>query len=299
MVLSKFLNPQNDFAFKRIFGSARNKDILIHFINDMLGFTGDQAVQEVSFLKTHQDPEIASKKQSILDVLCTDQRQRQYIVEMQVAKTAGFEKRAQYYAAKAYMSQLNSGEDYHQLKEIIFLAITDFVMFPDKAAYKSDHVVLDKQTHSHDLTDFSFTFVELPKFKKSIDELQTIVEKWTYFFKHAEETHENDLARLIGSDKIIERAYQELNRFSWSEIDLNTYEQEEKHERDAVAILKNARDEGKAEGKAEGLLEGEQKGKAEGLAEGGRLVKEAIIKKLRAQGLSETAINKIIEIKDV
>jgi len=30
--------------------------------------------------------------------------------------------------------------------------------------------------------DGSFTFLELPKFNKSIDELHTITEKWTYFF---------------------------------------------------------------------------------------------------------------------
>ena len=34
----------------------------------------------------------------------------QYIVEMQVAQTAGFEKRAQYYASKAYSSQLFEGD---------------------------------------------------------------------------------------------------------------------------------------------------------------------------------------------
>src|SRR3990167_8117161 len=128
MSLGKFLDPKNDFAFKKIFGTEKNQDILIHFINDMLGFTGQHQIETVQFLKTSQDPEIASKKQSILDVLCSDQQDRQYIVEMQVAKTSGFEKRAQYYAAKAYSRQLNEGEEYHNLKEIIFVAITDFVM---------------------------------------------------------------------------------------------------------------------------------------------------------------------------
>jgi len=69
-----------------------------------------------------------------------------------------------------------------------------------------------------------------------MDELETIVEKWTYFFKHAEETKEQDLEKIVGSDKVIQRAYEELNRFSWSEIELNTYEQVEKRERDAQAI---------------------------------------------------------------
>ena len=37
-MLAKFLNPKNDLAFKRIFGSERNKDILIHFLNDIFSF---------------------------------------------------------------------------------------------------------------------------------------------------------------------------------------------------------------------------------------------------------------------
>ena len=96
---------------------------------------------------------------------------------MQVARTQGFEKRAQYYASKAYSRQLDPGEDYTQLKEIIFIAITDFMMFKDKAGYYSTHVILDKETHAHHLKDFSFTFLELPKFDKKINELETLIEK--------------------------------------------------------------------------------------------------------------------------
>ena len=298
MAVGKFLNPQNDVAFKRIFDTDRNKDILIHFINDMLGFQGKQQIQKVSFLKTSQDPEIASKKQSILDVLCTDQQDRQYIVEMQVAKTRGFEKRAQYYAAKAYTNQLNQSEDYHKLKEVIFLAITDFVMFKDKKEYKSDHVVLDKNNHSRDLKDFSFTFLELPKFNKSIHELNSMVEKWAYFFKHAKDTTETEFLELGASDPVIGRAYQELNRFNWSEIEMNTYEQQEKRERDAQAILANAVDEGMAKGIAQGIAQGiaigeakgEAKGKAEGLAEGEAKSLLKVAKNMVAQEIDDALI---------
>ena len=252
MSLTKFLDPKNDFAFKRIFGSEKNKDILIHFINDMLCFIGDKKITQVQFLKPSQDPDILSKKQSILDVLCTDPSGRQYIVEMQVAKTAGFEQRAQYYAAKAYSNQLNAGENYNQLKEIIFVSITDFVMFPDKKNYKSDHVILDKITYDHDLKDFSFTFLELPKFNKTIDQLSNMIEKWTYFFKHAEETTEADLKKIIGNDQIIERAYAALNRFSLSQNELFTYDAEEKRIRDEAAALEQALSDAKTTGLTEG-----------------------------------------------
>jgi len=181
-MLSKFLDPKNDVAFKKIFGTEKNQDILIHFLNDMLVFKEGKPITKVSFLKTVQDPEIAAKKTSIVDIMCADEVGNQYIVEMQVAEGDGFIKRAQYYAAKAYSSQLKVAGKYHTLKEIIFLAITNFIMFPEKKEFKSDHVILDKITNEHDLKDFSFTFLELAKFKKTKDELTSIIDRWSYFF---------------------------------------------------------------------------------------------------------------------
>jgi predicted transposase/invertase (TIGR01784 family) len=254
MVLSKFLDPKNDYAFKRVFGTEKNKGILIHFLNDILGFKGEDEIQYVKFLQTIQDPDIAYKKQSIVDVLCEDSKKTQYIVEMQVAKVQGFEKRAQYYAAKAYSNQINIGEKYHKLKEVIFIAITNFVMFENKTEFKSDHVTLDKKTLENDLKDFSFTFIELPKFNKSIDELNTIIEKWCYFFKHAEETKETDLTKIVGSDLVIKEAYEELNSLSWTEEERNTYEKELKSDRDFIGIIGAAKEEGEKIGIEKGEI---------------------------------------------
>ncbi|ERN55807.1 PD-(D/E)XK nuclease family transposase, partial [Wolbachia pipientis] len=80
MALSKFLDPKLDLTFKKIFGTEKNKNILIHFLNDILGFTEINTIQEVEFLSTIQDAEIASKKQSIVDVLCRDENGVQVIV---------------------------------------------------------------------------------------------------------------------------------------------------------------------------------------------------------------------------
>jgi predicted transposase/invertase (TIGR01784 family) len=249
-MLSKFLDPKNDVAFKKIFGSEKNKDILIHFLNDMITFKGRGHIQDVTFLKTSQDPETAAQKTSIVDILCKDEKGNTYIVEMQVAKEKGFEKRAQYYASKAYISQAHVGGKYQDLKEVIFLAISDFIIFPDKANYKSDHVILDRDSQENDLKNFSFTFIELPKFNKSIEALSNVMDKWSYFFKHAAETSEKDLEKLVGQDDIIERAYEELNRFSWNQEELLTYDQSEKYEWDYQACMEQKLDEGVAQGVA-------------------------------------------------
>ncbi|BET28495.1 Rpn family recombination-promoting nuclease/putative transposase [Wolbachia pipientis] len=297
MALSKFLDARNDIAFRRIFGTEKNKDILIHFLNDILDLTDGNKIKDVSFLSPIQDPVIASQKQSIVDVLCVDSTGVKTIIEMQVAKTTGFEKRAQYYAAKAYSSQADVGDQYHDLKGVIFIAIADFILFPNKLAYKSDHVTFDKITFEHDLKDFSFTFIELPKFKKREDQLENIIEKWCYFFKHAGETSEEDLKKIIGSDLIIGRAYDELNQYNWSKEERLAYDQAKKRTDDYLSTLEEKLHEGILIGKEEGILIGHEKGRAEGIQigeeKGEKQAKIAVAKNSLRAGVSIDVIAQI------
>ena len=288
-MLSKFLDPKNDVAFRKIFGTEKNKDILIHFLNDMITFKERSPIKEVTFLKTIQDPETAALKTSIVDILCKDEKGNTYIVEMQVAKEKGFEKRAQYYASKAYISQVNNGGAYRDLKEVIFLAIADFTMFPQKSAYKSDHVILDRNSHENDLKDFSFTFLELPKFNKDIDQLSNMTEKWAYFFKHAESASLEDTMKLIGDDEIMKKAYMQLDRVSWNDTELLTYDQAEKYEGAYRASMALQFDEGVAKGLTEGLA----KGLAQGLTEGRTEEKTEIARKMMEEKIEISVITAV------
>ena len=86
--VQKFGDPTNDIVFKKMFANEHNKDLLIDFINKTVP---DKKVKEVVYLPTNLEPDIRSKKQSILDVLCIDENGSKYIVEMQSAKQKGFE----------------------------------------------------------------------------------------------------------------------------------------------------------------------------------------------------------------
>ncbi|WP_341788624.1 MULTISPECIES: Rpn family recombination-promoting nuclease/putative transposase [unclassified Rickettsia] len=243
MSITRFLDPKNNFAFIQIFGREKNKDILIHFLNDILGYTGEEKIKEVTFLKTNQDPDIAVYRQSIVDVLCKDENGTQFIVEMQISKHPGFEKRAQLYAAKVYSRQIIKEDEHHKkmavyakLKGVIFLAIADFILFPNKEDWRSNHRLLDTKTYENDLQDFYFIFLELEKFNKELNQLENLQEKWAYFFKHAHESTLEEMEHLIGQDLIMKKAFYALDQASWSEEDLNTYEKMVKTEMDNLAV---------------------------------------------------------------
>ncbi|MDE5060639.1 Rpn family recombination-promoting nuclease/putative transposase, partial [Wolbachia endosymbiont of Drosophila nikananu] len=258
--LSKFLDPRNDLCFKKIFGTEKNKNILIHFLNDILGFTEINAIQEVEFLSTIMDPEVASDKQSIVDVLCKDSHGNRYIAEMQLARDKGFEKRAQLYAAKAYSRQLDKSGNYIDLKKVFFIAISNCNLLPEEVDYISTHNIRDIKTNGHYLKDFQFIFIELPKFSKSkVEQLESIVERWCFFFKYAEETTEEDLKEIAEKAPIIKLAYDELDKFRWDEKDLVAYEERIMDLRKEEAILEYRLD--LAEEK--GIQKGIEKGKIE------------------------------------
>ena len=300
-MLSKFLNPKNDLAFKRIFGNEKNQYILIHFLNDIFNLQ-EIPIKSVIFLKTNQDPEIAAQRESIVDVLCENTHGDKFIVEMQVDKEPGFTKRAQYYAAKTYIEQRDKGTNYAELKNVTFLAITDFILFPQKKGYLCHHAMLDRESGEHDLKDFSFTFLELPKFKKKKSELKNIIEKWTYFFKNAEHTSAQDLPSIVGSDHIIQRAYEELDRYAWTIEELRAYDKVDMKKEANKAVMAGVRAEGRAEGIAEGRAEGIAEGRAEGEMNKARNIAINLLKKnILIEDISDLtglSIKEIIKIKE-
>jgi predicted transposase/invertase (TIGR01784 family) len=218
----QFLDPRNDVAFKKIFGSEEHKQITISFLNSMLNYTKERSIKDVQFLNTEQHPLILrEKKENILDILCTDQQGHKYIVEMQVEQVKEFGKRMVYYGAKTYALQLGRSAPYHQLKPVIVIAILNFVMFPEKQYYKSIHRILDEKSHECDLSELTFVFVELKKFNKTESELLSAEDKWIYFIKEIRK--QNHIPAPLAQEEF-EEACHAAERMRWSEEELNAYD---------------------------------------------------------------------------
>lgn len=97
----RFLNPKTDFAFKRIFGSEQSKDILLSFLNAILGLESPYRIANLSIIDPYLAPKIQGMKDTYLNVRAEDEQGKSYIIEMQVLNVAGFEKRVLYNACKA------------------------------------------------------------------------------------------------------------------------------------------------------------------------------------------------------
>jgi len=181
-----FINPKTDFAFKKIFGSPQSKDILISFLNAIL-YDAEPTIQDLTILDPYQAPRIEGIKDSYLDIKAELADQRTVIIEMQVLNVLGFEKRVLYNAAKAFSTQLKTGEDYTLLNPVIALTITDFEMFEHSDQVISCYRLMEKDNLTEYSDDIELVFVELPKFDKALDGLQDLTDKWLYFLKSANE----------------------------------------------------------------------------------------------------------------
>ena len=181
----RFINPKTDYAFKKIFGSDQSQDILISFLNAII-YGGKNQIKSLEIIDPYSPGEINALKDSFLDVKAVLADKSTVIIEMQVANVKGFEKRIVYNAAKVYSNQLKTGANYPNLQPVIALTIVDFIIFKDQEKWITDFVLKDRvDNFEYTQEQIQLVFVELPKFKKELSELETLTDKWIYFMKEA------------------------------------------------------------------------------------------------------------------
>ena len=221
----RFINPKTHFAFKKIFGDEQNKEILISFLNAIL-YQGNSAIESLEILNPYQSPKIRGVKDTYLDIRAKLNNEQTVIIKMQVLNVEGFEKRILYNAAKAYSIQLDTGVDYTLLNPVIALTITDFEMFPhlDKVISR---FVLKERDYLVDylIYDIELVFVELPKFGKKLEELETLTDKWIYFLKNAKSLEV--VPEQMGEVQAIKKAFEVANRADLTREELEDLEHQE------------------------------------------------------------------------
>ena len=216
----KFVDVTNDVAFRKIFGNENRKEVLISFLNAVLLLENNNKIVSVEILNPFQLPAIRGGKVTIVDVKAKDQNQKSYIVEMQVAPVDGLDKRVLYYASKSYSAQIERGDDYQKLNPTFFIGILEFEITKNDH-YISRHKIVDIATGENIIKDIEFTFIELPKFTKSEDELTTIIDQWVYFIKNAENlTLIPEKVEDIG----LKNAYLDADKHNWTKRELEDYD---------------------------------------------------------------------------
>jgi predicted transposase/invertase (TIGR01784 family) len=247
-----FINPKTDFAFKKIFGSTDSKDILISFLNALL-YDGQPTIEDLEILDPYSASVVRGLKDTYLDVKATITGNKTVIIEMQVLNVPAFDKRVLYNAAKAYSTQLKSGEGYSKLKPVIALTLTDFEMFENQEDVISHFVFKEKQKlFDYPNNELEMVFVELPKFHQELDELDTLTEKWIYFIKNTSSLE--TVPETMGRVPEIQKAFRIANQANLSRQELEDLEKREMFIEDQRGAIIKGRQEGRLEGQQELIM---------------------------------------------
>ncbi|AUX45469.1 uncharacterized protein SOCE26_069600 [Sorangium cellulosum] len=251
-----FADPKTDFVFKKIFGSEEHKPLLIALLNDLLELDAAHRIATAELLSAEQRPKVAELKHSIVDVKCIDAQGTRYVVEMQVLNVEGFEKRVVYNVAKAYTGQLDAGQQYPELNDVIGVTICDFELWPGR---DGTHVPMlsrwrmqEQHGGARGLGQLQFVFLELPKYDAG-ETPRTTIEKWAFFFREAsnlrvvpEALAEEPFTGALEVARVARFTDEEWDAYIRAGIALQD-------ERGALSL---ARSEGRSEGRREGQEEG-------------------------------------------
>jgi predicted transposase/invertase (TIGR01784 family) len=257
-----FADPKTDFVFKRIFGDEKHKPLLIALLNDLLELKGPRRIADVEHLPAEQRVAVPEMKLSIVDVKCTTARGRRFVVEMQVAKVKGLEKRIVYNASKAYVMQLRSAEKYLTLCNVVGVTICNFNVWPKESRDGKTKVPMlsrwrmqEQHSKERGMPQGEDVFLELPKYAAGSNP-GSMVDKWAYFFREA-----NDLSMEPPalSEEPFHEALEVARTATFTPVEWEAYERAKMAEQDARGMLAMAREEGHKEGEVKGEIKGEIK----------------------------------------
>lgn len=248
--IEKYINPFTDYGFKKLFGEEINKDLLLDFLNELL--QGEQGrIKDLTYLKSEHLGTTDIDRKAIFDLYCENEKGEKFIVELQKTKQNFFKDRTVYYSTFPIREQAKRADWDYELKAVYTIAILDFVFDSDKNEpnkFRYDVRLKDIDTNKVFYDKLTFIYLEMPKFNKTVDELETRFDKWLYVIRNLNKLDRiPDKLREQIFDKLFETA--EIARFTQEQV--RSYEDSLKYYRDLKNSLDTARDEGKIEGKLE------------------------------------------------
>ena len=208
---------------------------------------------------------------------------------MQKAEQTYFKDRSVYYATTPIRQQAPKGKwDYH-LEDVYTVGILNFE-FPNNEypadSYRHEVKLKDVEDNHVFYDKLTFVYLEMPKFNKTEDELETMFDKWMFVLRNLSRLLERPKAL---QDRIFQKLFEQAEIAKYSEAERRLYEASQKEYWDYTSTLETAERKGEIKGLQQGVQQGVQQEKKE------------TIHRLQAMGLSveQIAQGADVEIEEV
>ena len=254
-IQDKYINPYTDFGFKLLFGTAMNKELLISFLNALL--FKEETVKDVTYLNAEHLDTQEYDRRAVFDVYCENEKGEKFLVEMQRGEQQFFKDRSVYYATFPIREQSQRGKWDYELKAVYIIGILNFTFNDTDGDYFHHEVKLvDLYTHKVFYDKLTFIYLEMPKFNKKEDELESMFDKWLFVLRNLSSLFERPRAL---QNRMFDRLFEAAEIAKFNPKELGEYWESLKNFRDWYSVmstqLKKAREEGLKEGLEQGRKE--------------------------------------------
>ncbi len=249
----KYINPFTDFGFKKLFGTEFNKDLLIDFLNQVLGER--EHIHELSYLNTEVQGRSLVDRKAVFDLFCENERGDKFIIELQNVRQKFFKDRSIYYSSLLQQDQAPKGGGWdYRLKAVYTIGILNFT-FPDHqdGRYVREIQLMDMETHEIFYDKLTFIYLEIPNFRKREEELESHFDKWMYVLQNLSRLQ--DRPRAL-QEKIFKRLFSAAEIAKLNPQEMKAYDESLKVLWDNYSIIETAKEEGRKEGREEGREKG-------------------------------------------
>ena len=272
---------RNDYAFKKLFGTDENKDIMIEFLSLVTQLRKND-FDDVHIENSEYIPQFYNDKIGRLDIKIRLNDGRKIDVEMQNSYFDYYPKRSIFYCSKLIHEHFMSGFQYTQLKKCIAINVLNS---PFKLSRKIHSVYQIRESEEQTLLDelLEIHFLDLTKLRK---ENLTSLEKWLMFIK----TDNKEERRMLAQgNPVMTKANKVMDIFYLDEQERKRYEAAWEYESDRLSMIS----ESERKGLERGLAEGEARGSHQKALETAKILKqlgESVKKIMQATGLSKQEV---------
>ncbi len=241
------IDPKIDCVFKALLGAEDNSNLLVHFLNAIIGSDLAAPLAGVDILNPYNDKEYLEDKLSIVDVKARDINGNIYQIEIQLVNFANLPERILYNWADIYSQQLQQGEGYYQLRPTYSIWLLAENLIKDDTDYIHTYKVRDNKGRTLN-NHCGIWLLELQKF--TAQHVENEQQRWVRFFKEGEQLNdETDLPDWMTTTEM-RQAMSTLKQFSDKDQDYHAYQARQNYLREQLTIQHELDEERKAKNEA-------------------------------------------------
>ena len=275
------MSPKVDFAFKEL---MRDETVRKGFLSAVLGIK-DTDIKKTVLLNTNLPKIHEDEKQGILDARLTMNNNTEIDIEIQLAYMKAWADRSTFYVSKMLVEQVGINKKYSNIKKCIGINILDFDYIKDTQRFHTVYHLREDTEHIKYTDVMEIHIVELPKLPQNND--GTDLYSWIKFIKSNDK---EEFEMLAKQSQYLKKAYETLEEISADQQKRLEYTARQKALYDYNTLMEENYERGIEEGVAKGIEKGIEQGKQQGKEE----TRAEYIQRMKANGLSDELIEKII-----